>query len=138
VKAPQPIEIRIELLRSLKDKVPRGRYAILCSIIDRLGGNVLDYQNKHKTKKWKRITKPKLHSGQYYQNEIRFQECLRLVAPSQGSVRPSMILLFELFMLKSKEFSCDQVLGWGVFPLLNPQFEINQGKFKVSILFSFY
>lgn len=35
---PQLIEIRIQLWRWMKDKLPKGRYAILWSVIDRIGG----------------------------------------------------------------------------------------------------
>ena len=63
---------------------------------------------------------------------IRFEESLLLVGPSRYVVTPSMIILFELFLLKSKTFSHDQVFGWGVFPLLNSELEYNKGKFKAS------
>jgi hypothetical protein len=126
----QKIEVRIEVIRCVRDKLPKGRYAILCSIIDRIGGNVLDYQTKS-SKKSKRITAPKAHSGEYHLNNLRIEESLIIDAPSRSEAKPSMVILFELFLLKSQEYTHDQVLGWGVFPLVDADFELNKGKFKV-------
>jgi len=128
----QVVEVRIELVRCVKDKLPKGRYAILCSILDRVGGNPIDY-GLGKSKKWRRITAPKIHSGEYYLNNLRFEKSLLIVAPPRADIRPSMVYLFELFLLKSKEYTNDQVLGWGVFPLIDSEFELNKGKFKVFL-----
>ncbi len=127
----QQIEVRIEVLRCVKDKLPKGRYSILCTVIDRVGGRMLDYQT-HSSRFGRRITTPKLHNGEYHLNNLRFEESLLITAPSRSSVKPAMALLFELFLLKSKEYLYDQVLGWGVFPLIDCDFELNKGKFKVS------
>jgi len=129
--APQLVHARIELCRCLRDKISEGRCAILCSVLDRIGGNVLDYQDKQRSRRWKRITSPKPNTGKYTEDALRFEESLMLVAPSKFVATPSMVLLFELFLLKSKSFSHDQVFGWGVFPLLNSELEYNKGKFKV-------
>ena len=130
----QPINVHLELVRALKDKIPKGRYSVLVTLLDRIGGNPLNYQEKKKVRGWKRVTKPHLHGGQYYHNELRFQETLKVLAPTEDEMRPSMVLLFEMFMLKSREFTQDQVLGWGVFPLVNSQFQLNQGKYKIPLL----
>ena len=127
----QLVEVRVEILRCVKDKLPKGRYVILCSILDRLGGNVLEYLSA-RSRNGRRITAPKPHNGEYHLNNLRFEESLLLIAPSRFNLLPSMAYLFELFLLKSKEYSHDQVLGWGVFPLINADFELNQGKYKVS------
>lgn len=60
---------------------------------------------------------------------------LRIPITKTSSLMPSMAWLFELFLLKSRDYTHDQVLGWGVFPLINSDFEINIGKFKISLLF---
>ena len=107
----------------------------MCSIIDRIGGNVLDYQDKQRSRRWKRITAPKYHGGKYTDEVMRFEENLLLVGPSKFIATPSMVMLFELFLLKSKTFSHDQVFGWGVFPLLNNELEYNKGRFRIPLLF---
>ncbi len=130
----QVVEMRLELIRCVKDKLPKGRYAVLCSVLDHIGGNVLDYQ-ADRSKRWRRVTAPKTHSGEYHLNNIRFERTLLIATPKKSEVMPSMVYLFELFLLKSKEFSHDQVLGWGVFPLINADFELNNGNFKIPLLF---
>lgn len=129
------LHTRIELCRCLRDKIGEGKCAILCSIFDRIGGNVLDYQDKQKSRRWKRITAPKHHGGKYSDDALRFEENLLLVAPSKYVASPSTVLIFELFLLKSKTFSHDQVFGWGAFPLLNGELEYNKGKFKIPLLY---
>jgi hypothetical protein len=37
--------------------------------------------------------------------------------------------------LESEQIEKDYVVGWGVFPLLNSDFQLNEGKFKVPLLF---
>lgn len=133
--APQLLHVRVELCRCLRDKIGEGRCAILCSVFDRISGNVLDYQDKQRSRRWKRITAPKNHAGKYADDALRFEENLLLVAPSKFIATPSMIILFELFLLKSKTFSHDQVFGWGVFPLLSSELEYNRGRFRIPLLF---
>lgn len=38
-------------------------------------------------------------------------------------------------MLKSESIPKDYVVGWGIFPLNNSDFALNEGKFKVPFLF---
>lgn len=47
----------------------------------------------------------------------------------------SNVLQFELILLESATVEKDFVVGWGVFPLLNSDFQVNEGKFKVPLLF---
>jgi len=131
-RKPQIVEVRLELARCVKDKIPKGRYAILCSILDRIGGSPIDSKA---ISEWKKVSIPRLHSGEYCLNNLRFEESIILTAPSWSNSTPSMIYLFELFLLKSREYSYDQVLGWGVFPLVDAEFNLNLGKFKIPLLF---
>jgi len=43
--------------------------------------------------------------------------------------------LFELVYLSGKDPSKDEVMGWGALPLVNGEFGINTGKFKVPLVF---
>lgn len=47
----------------------------------------------------------------------------------------SNVLLFELILLQSSEIPKDYVVGWGVFPVVNSEFQVNEGKFKCPLLF---
>ena len=44
LKTPQPIEIKIQMVRALKDKEPKGSYIIRASILDRLVDNKMYYK----------------------------------------------------------------------------------------------
>ena len=135
LRTPQIIEIRVEMIRSLKDKVPCGDYSVLVSILESMGGNALDFQNKVRSKKWRRMTKRRHHKGDYFDSELRFEDQLIVAAPCKEDLTPSMLLLFELFMLKSGDSSCTQVLGWGVFPLSDFDFNLNTGQFKIPMMY---
>ena len=126
------VDLRLELVRCVKDKIPKGQYVILCSVLDRIDGNVIRYKNG---KKCRKISTSRLHNGQYHLNNIRFEESIRIKIPSLSNLAPSMVYLFELCLLRSKEFTYDQVLGWGVFPLIDSNFKVITGKYKVPLLF---
>jgi len=128
---PQIVKIRLQVARCLKDKLPKGRYAILITILDRIGGSPLKFENKDEYT-WRKVSAPRTHSGEHSLSNLRFEKTIHLVAPSRRNVSSSMVYLFELFLLRSKEYTYDQVLGWGVFPLCNSDFELNLGRFKVS------
>lgn len=130
---PQIIRLRLQVARCLKDKLPKGRYAILCTILDSICGSPLVFENKD-AYMWRKVSAPKIHSGEYSLANLRFEKTIHLVAPSQREISPSMVYLFELFLLRSKEYTHDQVLGWGLFPLSNSEFELNLGRFKVNSL----
>ena len=43
-------------------------------------------------------------------------------------------MIFELVFLSSKTSSDDVVVGWGAFPIVNGDFQLNTGKFKVPLV----
>ena len=59
---------------------------------------------------------------------------LYYMLPPSLSLLPSNVIAFEIVYLSSKESMNDVVVGWGAFPIVNGEFQINTGKFKVPIL----
>ena len=58
-----------------------------------------------------------------------------MLPPSLGLL-PSNVIIFEIVYLSSKnDITKDIVVGWGAFPIVNGEFEINTGKFKVPMLY---
>lgn len=55
--------------------------------------------------------------------------------PPALDLQPSNVILFELVYLSSKETSKDQVMGWGALPIVNGEFQLSTGKFKVPFLY---
>jgi len=47
---------------------------------------------------------------------------------------PSNVILFELVWLSTQFAKKDHVVGWGAFPLVNRNFEVNEGLFKVPLM----
>ena len=60
---------------------------------------------------------------------------LYYMLPPSMSLLPSNVIIFELVYLSSKNSLQDVVIGWGAFPIVNGEFEINSGKFKVPLLY---
>ena len=60
---------------------------------------------------------------------------LYYMLPPQNTLAPSNVIIFEIVFLSSKNTNKDVVKGWGAFPIVNGEFEVNSGKFKVPILY---
>lgn len=61
--------------------------------------------------------------GRYFDNDLVFDDHINLLIPPV--VEPSNIILFELYLLQSDTVLKDYVVGWGVFPLVNSEFQVN-------------
>ena len=59
---------------------------------------------------------------------------LYYMLPPSLELIPSNVIIFELLYLSSKSTCKDEVKAWGAFPIVNGDFEINSGKFKVPLL----
>jgi hypothetical protein len=44
--APRPIKIRIDTCRSLRDKIQRGHYVVVATLLERLAGKPLHFSGK--------------------------------------------------------------------------------------------
>ena len=72
-------------------------------------------------------------NGRPQDDNIEFNDNVCVMLPSQ--LETTNCLMFQLVLLKSETIPRDYVIGWGVFPLLNSDFSLNEGKFKVPLLF---
>ncbi|XP_059671648.1 uncharacterized protein LOC104261486, partial [Gavia stellata] len=136
-KTPQPIEIHIKCLRGVKDKVPKGHYTLKVSVLSRLGGSLLE-RPKLKEQPPARTTLPVSHDGNFYNTEIYFGQSIQTVLPPRKAVKPGMVLLFELFLLRGTRTWIDREVGWGAFPLCDNNFNALEGKFKCPFLRGHY
>jgi len=50
------------------------------------------------------------------------------VLPPPVSLKPSMVLVFELFLLRGSVVQTDKVVSWGCFPVSDCNLDIIQGK----------
>ncbi|XP_078356558.1 uncharacterized protein LOC144641416, partial [Oculina patagonica] len=132
-RTPQPIQIKLKCLRGVKDKLPAGRYVLMVSLYDRLGGHVLKWSNL-KGQQWGGATLPLQHDGEFFNIEVKIDQSVFTVCPSRPDVRPGMILVFELFILRGSVTATDRVVGWGCFPICDGEFNIVDGKYKAPFL----
>ncbi|XP_037984343.1 uncharacterized protein LOC119697541 [Motacilla alba alba] len=136
-KMPQPLEIRLRCLRGVKDKVPKGLYTLKVSVLSRLGGALVEWPEEEEQPQ-ARTTRPVSHGGNFYNTEIYFGQSIQTVLPRRKDVKPGMVLLFELFLLRGTYTWIDREVGWGAFPLCDNNFNALEGKFKCPFLRGHY
>lgn len=73
--------------------------------------------------------------GKYDEDEFYVDEDLHIFFPPIRTMRPSYTLLFKLVRLSGEVKVSDKVMGWGVFPLINSELKVNEGKFKVPFMY---
>lgn len=115
---PQPIQIRVDCLRGLRDKAPKGRYVVSASLYDRLGGSLMRW-SRLRGQDWCGATLPFEHGGKFFNLETTINQNLFTVCPSASDIQPSMVLVLELFLLRSNGTPSDKAVGWSAFPLVN-------------------
>ena len=47
--------------------------------------------------------------------------------PPKVNIRPGMVLLFELFLLRGAVVPSDRVVAWGAFPIADGKFDVIEG-----------
>lgn len=138
-KLPQPVEIRISRIRAVKKKLFRGRFVMLVTLYDRLGGNPM---------RWTRValgggggdasrpgaTTPVRHRGRFFDTEITFNQCVYAVAPSASDLRPAHVFIFELFQLGDRRNPIDRVVAWTALPACDRDFQVVWGRFKLPLM----
>jgi len=58
---------------------------------------------------------------------------LYYMLPPGNELKPSNVIIFEIVYISSRARG-DKIVGWGAFPIVNGEFELNTGKFKVPLL----
>jgi len=136
--APRLVCIKNMVLRAVKNKLLPGRYVMLVTIFDRLGGVPLKWSKLKDFNYFHRTRNPVRHNGRFHDVEISFKQRINkvfLACPSKNDVAPSMCFVFELFQIRNSGLSkTDKVVAWGAFPLADPTFDVIKGYFKVPLL----
>eukprot|EP01147_Barroeca_monosierra_P007714 gene7714-611_t len=132
-ESPQPVQISLQCIRGLRDKCPSGRLVIAVSMYDRVGGSLMRW-SRLSGQEWCGSTLPFKHTAEFFSIETTIDQSVFTVCPPERAVKPSMIFVFELFILKKDNSPFDRGLAWGVFPMLNSDCEIVNGKFKLPLL----
>lgn len=153
---PQPMDIRIHQLRATKNKLPKGNYAILVTLFDKLGGSPLRWSQltpgtglPSNTVKGVNLfsgesreyevgksasTRPFAHRGRFYDIDTEVGQSVGIAVPPPSSLKPSHCLIFEVFILGTTRYPVDRVVAWGALPAVDAEFRPNRGKFKVPLI----
>ncbi|EGD74627.1 hypothetical protein PTSG_05991 [Salpingoeca rosetta] len=131
-QAPQPVQIMLACIRGLRDKCASGRLVLSVSMYDRLGGHLMRW-SRLPGQEWCGNTLPFKHDARFFSIETDVNQSVFTVCPPEARIKPSMVFVFELFILKNDGTPFDRALAWGVFPMINSEFELVSGKFKVPM-----
>ncbi|ETV88563.1 hypothetical protein H257_00125 [Aphanomyces astaci] len=134
---PQPIEIHVHMLRAVKDKLPQGHYVLLATLYDRLGGSPISWSvagDRGIGTALPGLTTPLSHRGHFYNTELPVDQNVYVVCPPQHELRPANVVVFEMYLLSGANATKDAVVGWGVLPVCNADFDVLAGRFKVPLI----
>jgi hypothetical protein len=87
----------------------------------------LDFGKQHTRVKEYNVAK---NNDELNLNEHKMYFCL----PPCVNLLPSYNVIFELVHLDNKSSANDVTVGWGSFPIINGEFAINTGKFKLPMI----
>lgn len=94
--------MELHALRGLRDKIPKGQYVLRMSVFDQLAGKPMEWQglgNKGE-EKWYTALAPRFHNGEYDSMSMDLNTSLYTVAPAPKAMKPSYVLIFQLFLLR--------------------------------------
>lgn len=72
-------------------------------------------------------------NGRFLDENLDIEDVIPVMIPAK--LETTNCLQFKLVLLQSDIVPRDYVVGWGIFPLLNSDFGLNEGKFKVPLMF---
>ncbi|KAM8881627.1 uncharacterized protein ofcc1 [Synchiropus picturatus] len=129
--ASQPVEVCVYCLRALKDKLPRGLYAVSVALHSCLGGPAMTWNQQQDGQV---TTRPVEHKGHFYDIDLHVNQSFVLILPGTRELVPSMVLVFQLIELPGQNSHMRSVQAWGAFPACDLSFRVAQGRFKVPLL----
>jgi hypothetical protein len=107
---PQPVQVRLLVLRGVRDRVPSGAYTMHAALFDRLGGRPLrwsqlpprgaafDDGNDHDDDARGLLTRgatplPVRHSASFSDVELPFHQPMRVLLPPRSHLHPGMVIV---------------------------------------------
>ena len=63
-----------------------------------------------------------------FQIPFQIDQSVFTVCPARPDIRPGMVLVFELFLLRGAVTPTDRVVAWGCFPICDSNFRVVEGK----------
>ncbi|XP_076017177.1 uncharacterized protein ofcc1 [Genypterus blacodes] len=133
--APQSIEVCVRCMRAVRDKLPRGLYAVAVTLHNRLGGPPLVSRSTEEQKRaGATSTEPVGHQGRVHDTELHINQSVCMLLPPVCKALPSLVLVFQLIALPGDSSHVSSVLAWGAFPVCDHCLKPVQGRFKTPLL----
>ena len=135
-RVPQPVAIDIKLMRAVRDRLPNGKYSVLVTLYDRIGGSPLHWSEAGLNGNQIGLpgaTEPVRHKGRYYDIDTHVAKTCYTVCPARLDVKPTLTYVIELFQLGTGKWP-DRVVAWSVLPAVDVASDYTTGKFRVPLL----
>jgi hypothetical protein len=135
--APQPVEMRVHVMRAVKNKLPKGSYVVMLTQYDRLGGRPLVWSVSGGygiDKDRPATTRPFKHHGRFFDRVLKVEDSVFALCPPAERLKPGNVFILELFQLATRRNPVNRVIGWAALPMCTPQFSVVEGRFKLPIL----
>lgn len=138
-KAFRKVVIQVDYLRAIKNKLPAGKYIMMVTLYDRLGGHPLRWSKQSEEFTYFGSTDVTAHGGKFYSIDVQFDDSeahkVWLNCPPKHRSSPSMVFIFELFKTRGVRNKTEKVVAWGAFPMMSSSLsDTIKGKFKVPLL----
>ena len=133
---PQPIQLHVHMARAVRDRLPNGRYILLLTLYNRLGGQPLHWTELGLSGAGVGLpgaTEPVRHNGRYYDTEFVVEEDIFVVCPAQRDVQPTLTYVLELYQLGGERWP-DRVMAWTAFPAVDMHKNLISGRFKLPLI----
>jgi hypothetical protein len=140
---PQPLKLTVHQVRGVKNRLPRGRYVLLATLWDRLGGRPLRWSQmsvgagagSYRGLARPASTRPVRHAGRFYSTEMDFNgQSIHTLCPASVDLAPSNCVVLELFLLGGKRSPVDRVVGWTAVPCSDSDLRPIEGRFQLPML----
>jgi hypothetical protein len=134
-RAPQEFQLNVTSIRGMRGKLRDGYYVVLASIIDRLSGQTLRFSTGEHNLDCCAALPPIRHYDKSSEVDRVINQSVDMLCPAAEILQTHAILLFEVWQLKVGKYDpIDEVVGWGAWPLVNKDFLVVEGKFKVPLM----
>lgn len=117
--------------RKTHAQLPRGRYVFLATLFSRMGGVPMRW-NKPFDKP--AASKPVRHRARFHDLDLPLNQPVHVLCPSQADLRPSHVIILQLFQLGTKRSPVDKVVGWTALPACDAEFDVVQGQYKLPLV----
>lgn len=135
MRAPQEFEVNVTSLRGVRAKLRDGYYVLLVSVVDRVGGKTLRFSTGERNLDCNEALPPLRFKARSGQVERYINKAVNLMCPAPEILQTYACLVFEVWQLKVGKYDpTDKVVGWGVWPLVNKDFKVVEGRFKLPMM----